>query len=67
MKATISPKYQIVIPRELRESLQLKPGEKLEFLQYGDRIEIIPVKDIKKMRGYLEGIDTTVPREKDRV
>ncbi|MDA8090093.1 MAG: AbrB/MazE/SpoVT family DNA-binding domain-containing protein [Nitrospiraceae bacterium] len=67
MKATISPKYQIVIPRELRESLQLKPGEKLEFLQYGDRIEIIPVKDIKKMRGYLKGIDTTVPREKDRV
>lgn len=67
MKATISPKYQVVIPRELRESLQLKPGEKVEFLQYENRIEMIPVRDIKKMRGYLKGIDTTLEREKDRV
>ena len=67
MKATISPKYQVVIPRELRESLHLKPGEKVEFLLYETRIEMIPVRDIKKMRGYLKGIDTTVEREKDRV
>jgi len=67
MKATISPKYQVVIPRELRESLHLKPGEKVEFLLYENRIEMIPVRDIKKMRGYLKGIDTTVEREKDRV
>ncbi|MBM4135723.1 MAG: AbrB/MazE/SpoVT family DNA-binding domain-containing protein [Nitrospira sp.] len=67
MKATISPKYQVVIPRELRESLRLKPGEKVEFLQYENRIEMIPVRDIKKMRGFLKGIDTTVEREKDRV
>jgi AbrB family looped-hinge helix DNA binding protein len=67
MKATISPKYQVVIPRELRESLHLKPGEKVEFLQYESRIEMIPVRDIKKMRGYLKGIDTAVEREKDRV
>ena len=67
MKATISPKYQVVIPRELRENLDLKPGEKVEFLQYENRIEMIPVRDIKKMRGFLKGIDTTVKREKDRV
>ncbi|RJR19616.1 MAG: AbrB/MazE/SpoVT family DNA-binding domain-containing protein [Nitrospiraceae bacterium] len=67
MKATISPKYQVVIPRELRESLNLKPGEKVEFIQYENRIEMIPVRDIKKMRGFLKGIDTTVEREKDRV
>jgi len=67
MKATISPKYQIVIPRELRESLDLKPGEKVEFIQYENRIEMIPVRDIKKMRGFLRGIDTTVEREKDRI
>ncbi|MEW6215672.1 MAG: AbrB/MazE/SpoVT family DNA-binding domain-containing protein [Nitrospirota bacterium] len=67
MKATISPKYQVVIPRKLRESLRLKPGEKVEFLQYENRIEMIPVRDIKKMRGFLKGIDTTVEREKDRV
>jgi AbrB family looped-hinge helix DNA binding protein len=67
MKATISPKYQVVIPRELREALHLKPGEKVEFLRYENRIEMIPVRDIKKMRGFLKGIDTTVEREKDRV
>lgn len=67
MKATISPKYQVVIPRELREKMQLKPGEKVEFLQYENRIEMIPIRDIKKMRGFLKGIDTTVEREKDRV
>jgi AbrB family looped-hinge helix DNA binding protein len=67
MKATISPKYQVVIPRELREKLHLNPGEKVEFLQYENRIEMIPVRDIKKMRGFLKGIDTTVEREKDRV
>jgi AbrB family looped-hinge helix DNA binding protein len=67
MKVTISPKYQVVIPRELREKMQLKPGGKVEFLQYENRIEMIPVRDIKKMRGFLKGIDTTVEREKDRV
>jgi AbrB family looped-hinge helix DNA binding protein len=67
MKATISPKYQVVIPRELRENLNLKPGEKVEFLQYENRIEMIPVRDIKHMRGFLKGLDTTVEREKDRV
>jgi AbrB family looped-hinge helix DNA binding protein len=67
MKVTISPKYQVVIPRELRENLNLKPGEKVEVLQYENRIEMIPVRDIKKMRGFLRGIDTTVEREKDRI
>jgi len=67
MKVTISPKYQVVIPLQLRKSLNLKPGEKIEFLQYENRIEMIRVRDIKKMRGYIKGIDTTVKREKDRV
>ena len=67
MKATISTKYQLLIPRELRESLDLKPGEKLELLRYENRIEMIPVRDIKKMRGFLTGIDTSVKREKDRI
>lgn len=67
MRATISPKSQVIIPRELRESLHLKPGQKVELIQYENRIEMIPVRDIRKMRGYLKGIDTTVEREKDRV
>jgi AbrB family looped-hinge helix DNA binding protein len=64
---TVSPKYQVVIPRELRDSLQIKPGKKVQVLQYENRLELIPVRSIKKMRGFLKGIDTTVRREKDRV
>ena len=64
---TVSPKFQIVIPKEIRESLNLTPGQKIQALLYEDRIELIPVRPIKKTRGFLKGIDTTVPRETDRV
>lgn len=64
---TVSPKYQVVIPRDVREMLSIKPGEKLQVINYANRIELVPVKKIKAMRGFLKGIDTTVVREKDRV
>lgn len=64
---TVSPKYQIVIPRELRESMGIQPGEKVQIMQYENRIEFIPVRKIKKMRGFLKGIDTTIERDRDRV
>ena len=64
---TISPKFQVVIPRAIRKALGLEPGQKVQALVYEDRIEFIPVRPLKKMRGFLAGIDTTVPREKDRV
>lgn len=64
---TVSPKYQIVIPKAIREALEIRPGEKVHVLQYENRIEYIPVKEMKKMRGFLKGIDTTVRREKDRL
>jgi len=60
--ATISSKFQIVIPRSIRESLGLKPGQKLQAIQYENRIELIPVKPIREMRGFLKGIDTTIER-----
>lgn len=63
---TISPKYQVVIPKELREALHLLPGEKLQVFVYQNRLEFVPVKDIKKMRGFLKGIDTVIERDKDR-
>ena len=63
---TVSPKYQVVIPRQVREALGLKPGQKLEALQYLDRVEFIPVQPIRAMRGFLKGIDSTVPRQRDR-
>ncbi|MBI4468225.1 MAG: AbrB/MazE/SpoVT family DNA-binding domain-containing protein [Acidobacteria bacterium] len=64
---TISPKFQVVIPRAIREALGLEPGQKVQAVQYENRIEFIPLKPIKSMRGFLAGIDTSVPREKDRV
>ncbi len=64
---TVSPKYQIVIPRDVRDSMEISPGEKVQVLQYENRIELIPLKRLKEMRGFLKGIDTTVKREKDRV
>jgi AbrB family looped-hinge helix DNA binding protein len=68
MKAVIiSPKFQVVIPREIRERLHLVPGQKLQVVAYDNRIELIPVKDMKEMRGFLKGIDTTVKREPNRV
>ena len=64
---TISPKYQVVIPREVRQSMEIKPGSKVQVLLYENRIELIPMKNLKRMRGFLKGIDTTVERERDRV
>jgi AbrB family looped-hinge helix DNA binding protein len=64
---TISPKYQIVIPREIREKLQLTPGQKVQVISYSNRIEVIPEKKISDMRGFLRGIDTLFEREADRL
>lgn len=64
---TISPKFQIVIPRKIRDYLKLKPGLKVQVMVYGDRIELIPLKKISDMRGFLEGISTEVDREPDRI
>ena len=64
---TVSPKYQVVIPQRIREALGLKPGQKVEAVQYLDRVEFIPVRPIHTMRGFLKGIDTSVPRNRDRV
>ncbi len=63
----VSPKFQVVIPRAIRKSLGLEPGQKIQVIQYEDRIELIPVKPIKQTRGFLKGIETTVEREPDRV
>jgi len=63
---TISPKYQVVIPKEIRQKLRLSPGQKVQTIAYDDRIELIPVIPIKKMKGFLKGINTDVPRETDR-
>jgi len=64
---TVSPKFQVVIPLAIRERLGLEPGQKVQALAYDNRIEFIPVRSLKSMRGFLQGIDTTGRRERDRV
>ena len=64
---TISPKYQIVIPSVIRKNMHLLPGQKVQVVQFGNRIELVPLKNIKKMRGFLKGINTDVNRSEDRV
>ena len=63
----VSSKFQIVIPKAVREVLHIRPGQKLQIIQYEDRIELIPMKPMREKRGFLKGIDTTVEREPDRV
>lgn len=63
---TVSPKYQVVIPKDVRKRLGLSPGQKIQVVVYGDRIELIPVRPARRLRGFLKGIDTRVPREVDR-
>ena len=64
---TVSPKFQIVIPKDVRESIGIISGQKIQMLTYGNRIELIPIKPMSEMRGFLKGINTEVPREKDRI
>jgi len=64
---TLSPKFQVVIPKAIREILRLKPGQKIQAIVYQNRIELIPVKSAKDMRGFIKGIDTEIEREGDRV
>ncbi len=64
---TVSPKYQVVIPRAIRESLGIRPGSKVQVIRYGERIELIPLQPVHETRGFLRGIDTAVEREQDRV
>ncbi len=63
----VSPKYQVVIPKAVRETLKLKPGQKMLVIEYDNRIELIPDREISELRGFLKGIDIEFSREGDRV
>ena len=64
---TVSPKFQVVIPKDVRESMGIFSGQKIQLLTYRNRIELIPIKPMNEMKGFLKGIDTEVPRDEDRI
>jgi len=64
---TVSPKYQVVIPKTVREALNVRPGQKMQVVEYAGRIELIPERDIKELRGFIKGINTEFKRDEDRV
>lgn len=64
---TISPKYQVVIPKAIRERLNLLPGQQLQALIYDGRLELIPLRTAASLRGMLKGVDATLERDVDRV
>ena len=68
LTATVSPKFQIAIPKEVRELLALRAGTKVHIIPYQDRIEFVPVRPMKSMRGFIKRkFNTSIVREKDRL
>jgi len=64
---TVSPKYQVVIPEDVRKAMGVRPGEKFQVVSYDGRVQLIPVRKMRDMKGLLRGMDTTITREADRV
>lgn len=65
---TVSPKYQVVIPRKVREKLNIKPGQRMQVVIVGNSVQFVPLRPMSEYRGIARGIDTTVERgEEDRV
>ena len=66
-KVTNSPKFQVVIPRSVRERLNLRPGQQIQVIPYEDRIELVPLRPARELRGSLRGLPTDLLREPDRL
>jgi AbrB family looped-hinge helix DNA binding protein len=63
----VSSKYQVVIPKEIRKLIGISVGTVLEVIPYGNRIELVPIQSLKKLKSIFKGINTTIDREDDRV
>ena len=64
---TVSSKYQVVIPRDVREKMNLKPGQKVIVVEKDGVVHLIPEKPMKELRGFVKGVTTDKLRyEEDR-
>ena len=64
---TLSSNYQLIIPEVMRDEIGFKAGTSFEIISYDNRIELIPIKSIKSMKGIFKGINTNIIREIDRI
>ena len=64
---TLSPKFQVVIPQQIRESLRLKAGQKMQMINFEGQVVMVPMRPIKEMRGAFKGMNTDCEREADRL
>lgn len=64
---TVSPKFQVVIPKEVRESMGIEPGQKVHMMVYRGNIVLVPLRPMREMRGFLKGIDVEIERDEDRL
>jgi AbrB family looped-hinge helix DNA binding protein len=64
---TLSPKFQVVIPQQIRESLHLKAGQKMQMINFEGQVVMVPLRPIKEMQGAFKGMNTDFEREADRL
>ncbi|OQW96435.1 MAG: AbrB family transcriptional regulator [Verrucomicrobia bacterium A1] len=64
---TVSTKYQVVIPEDVRKSMGVRPGKKFQVVHYDGRVQLIPLRTMRDMKGLLRGMDTALTREVDRI
>lgn len=62
----VSPKFQVVIPKDIRTNMNIEAGQLVEVFSWDNRIEIVPVRPMEDMRGFIRGMDSGIDREKDR-
>ncbi|MBO6794338.1 MAG: AbrB/MazE/SpoVT family DNA-binding domain-containing protein [Balneolaceae bacterium] len=62
----VSPKFQVSIPAKIRKSLKIKAGQKVLMIPIDGRIEMVPIKDAKSLRGIAKGVDLNIEKEEDR-
>ncbi|HEV7242166.1 MAG TPA: AbrB/MazE/SpoVT family DNA-binding domain-containing protein [Thermoanaerobaculia bacterium] len=63
-RTRVSPKYQVVIPKDIREKVDVRPGQEYQVITKGGIISFVPDRPIASMRGFVKGIRTTGFREK---
>jgi len=64
-QVTISPKYQIVIPKAIRERLRFRPGQKLGLLVKGNTVTLVPILPLEDLYGIARGASMEGYREEE--